>query len=62
MFCYDRIDLKKKIDVTEINNRNYYIICHYQDSVCNSCHELTVKGVDYRCIINDISKSKEINL
>ena len=42
-----------------------------QNSVCNSCHDLTmlcfnisniaiiaVKGVDYRCIILDISKSE----
>ena len=44
-------------------------------SICNSCHDLTmlspnlsgiavitVKGVDYRCIIQDISKSEAIHL
>ena len=47
----------------------------FQDSVGNGCHDLrilhlniidiaiiTVKGVDYRCFINDISKSEAINL
>ena len=46
-----------------------------QDSVCNGCHDLTsfclnisditiitVKNVDYRCIIHNISKSEAINL
>ena len=46
-----------------------------QDSVCNNCHHLTmlclnvsdmtittVKIVDYRCIIHNISKSEAINL
>ena len=47
----------------------------FQDSVCNGCHDLkmlclnisniaiiTIKNVDYRCIINNISKYKAINL
>ena len=47
----------------------------FQNSVCNGCHDLamlsvnirdiaiiTVKDVDYRCIIQDISKSEAINL
>ena len=47
----------------------------FQDSVCNGCHVLTilclnisdtaiitVKNVDYHCIIHNISKSKAINL
>ena len=45
-----------------------------QDHVCNECHDLmlclnisnnaiiTIKSVDYHCILNDISKSKAINL
>ena len=46
-----------------------------QDYVCNGCHDLTVlstnisniviitiKNVDYRCIIHNISKSEAINL
>ena len=45
----------------------------FQNSVCNGCHDLTmlcfnisdtaiiaVKGVDYRCIILDISKSEAV--
>ena len=47
----------------------------FQDSVCNGCHDLTmlsvnisdiaiitVKNVDYRCIIHNTSKSEAINL
>ena len=47
----------------------------FQYSVCNGCHDLsilclnisdiatiTVKNVDYRCIIHNISKSEAINL
>ena len=47
----------------------------FQDSVCNGCHDLTmlsvnisdiaiitVKSVDYRCIIHNTSKSEAINL
>ena len=46
----------------------------FQDSVCNDCHDLTmlsvnindiaiitVKNVDYCCIIHNISKSEAIN-
>ena len=47
----------------------------FQNYVCNGCHDLTmlsvnisdiaiitVKNVDYRCIIHNISKSEAINL
>ena len=47
----------------------------FQDHVCNGCHDLsllclnisdiaiiTVKKVDYCCIIHNISKSEAINL
>ena len=47
----------------------------FQDSVCNDCHDLailsvnisdiaviTIKNVDYRCIIHHISKSEAFNL
>ena len=47
----------------------------FQDYVCNSCHDLTmlsvnisditiisIKNVDYRCIIHNIIKSDTINL
>ena len=46
----------------------------FQDSVCSGCHDLTmmcfnisniaiitVKGIDYRFIVNDIRKSEAIN-
>ena len=57
---------------------HYWFFNHglkFQDSVCNVCHDLTmlsvnrsdiaiitVKNVDYYCIIFNISKSKAINL
>ena len=47
----------------------------FQDSICNGCHDvtmlnlnirdiaiITVKNLDYRCIIYNISKSEAINL
>ena len=47
----------------------------FQDSICNDCHDLTmlsvnisdiaiitIKTVDYRCIIHHISKSEATNL
>ena len=56
----------------------YWFLNHgfeFQDSVCNCCHDLrmlsvnirdiviiTVKNVDYRCIIHNISKSEVIYL
>ena len=57
---------------------HYHIFNHgfkFQDSVCNGCHNLvnsslnfsdipiiTVKNVDYCCIIHNINKSEAINL
>ena len=57
---------------------HYFFFNHgfkFQDYVCNGCHDLTmlsvhisdiaiitVKNVDYRCIIHNISKSEAINL
>ena len=57
---------------------HYYFFIHgfkFQDSVCNGCHHLTllsvdvsdiaiitIKNVDYHCIIHNISKSEAINL
>ena len=57
---------------------HYWFFNHgfeFQDFDCNGCHDLkmlclnisdiaiiTVKGVDYRCIIYDISKSEAIYL
>ena len=57
---------------------HYRFLSHgfkFQDSVCNGCHGLTVltfdirniaiitiKNVDYHCIIHNISRSKAINI
>ena len=70
---YNRIDLTEGIDVAKSNNSKDWMACHcwffndgfkFQDSVCNSFHDLmmlclnlseiavtTVKNVDYHCII-----------
>ena len=74
MLYYDRINIRKEIDVAKNNNNKECMVCQYwflnhgfkfQDSVCNGCHDvtmlclnisdiaiITVKGVDYRCIIH----------
>ena len=84
MLYYNRIDIRKVIDLGKSNNSKECMICHYfffkngfefQYSVCNGCHDLsvlcinisdiatiTVKNVDYCCIIHNISKSEAINL
>ena len=57
---------------------HYWFFNHgfeFQDYACHGCHDLTmlclnirditiikVKNVDYRCIIDNITKSKAINL
>ena len=76
MLYYDRIDISERIDLSKSNN--YWFFNHgfnFQDYVCNGCHDLsmlclnisdipiiTVKNVDYHCIIYNISKSEAINL
>ena len=71
------IDLAKSNNSTECMICHYWFFNHefkFQDYVCNDCHHLTmlsvnmsdiaiitVKNVDYRCIIYDISKSEAIN-
>ena len=84
MLYYNKIDISQRIDPVKSNNSKECMIFHYwffnhglefQDSVCNSCHNLTmlclsisditiitVKNVDYCCIIHNISKSEAINL
>ena len=84
MLYYDRVDVRVGIDPNKRNTSKECMICHYwffnhgfkfQDSVCNSFHDLTVlsanisdiaiitvKNVDYRCIIHNISKSEAIRL
>ena len=80
MLYYDRIDTSDGIDLAKSNNSKKCMICHYwffnhglkfQDSVCNSCHDLKmlsvnvsditiiiIKNVDYRCIIHNNNKSE----
>ena len=84
MLYYERIDISKGMDPVKNNSSKECMICRYwffnhglkfQDSVVNSCHDLTmlsvnisdiaiitIKDVDYCCIIHNISKSEAINL
>ena len=84
MLYYEGIDIRKGMDPAKSNSSKEYMICHYwffnhgfkfQDSLFNSCHDLTmlsvdisdiaittVKDVDYCCIIHNISISEAINL
>ena len=73
MLYYNTIDLGERIDPAKNNNSKEYIVCHgfrFQKSVSNGCHDLTmlylnlndiariiIEGVDYCCIVHDISKS-----
>lgn len=59
------------IDAAKINNRKECIFCHYQyfsyefksqNSVCNGIAFITVKSLDYPCIVNDIRKPDAIHL
>ena len=70
------IDLAKSNNSKECMICDYFFFNHgleFQYSVCNSCHDLsmlclnisdiaiiTVKNVDYCCIIHNISKSEAI--
>ena len=70
--------LLKVIKSKECMICHYWFFKHgfrFQDSVCNGCHDLTmlsdnvsdiavitIKSLDYRCIIHSSSKSKAINL
>ena len=72
-----RIDFAKTNNSKECIIFRYWFFNHrfkFQDSVLNGCHYLTmlclnvsdtaiitVKGVNYRCIVHDISKSEAIH-
>ena len=74
----EEIDLAKSKNIKECMIYHYWYLNHgfnFQDYVCNGCHNLTmmclnisniaiitVKNVDCRRIIYNISKSKAINL
>ena len=75
--------VSKGSDLAKSNSSKECMICHYfffnhgfhfQDFVCNDCHDVTMgclhtsditiitaKNVDYRCVIHSISKSEAIN-
>ena len=72
------VDLTKRNNSKECMICHYWLFNYgfkFQDSICNGCHDLkmlclnisditiiTVKNVDYCCIIYNISKSEGINL
>ena len=72
------VDLAKSNNSKECMICHYWFFNHgfkFQDYVCNGCHDLsmltvnisdvaiiTVKNVDYCCIIHKISKSEAIDL
>ena len=74
----ERVDLTKSNNSKECMICHCWFFNHgfkFQDYVCIGCHDLimlivnisdivniTVKNVDYRCIIYNISKSEAINL
>ena len=74
----ERIDPNKSNRSKDCVTYHYWFFNHgfkFQDPVCNGCHDLailsvnitdidiiTIKNVDYHCIIHNISKSEAINL
>ena len=72
------IDFAKSNDIKECMVCHYWFFNHgfrFQDSVCKCCYDLamlflsisniaiiTIKGVEYRCIIHEITKSETIHL
>ena len=76
MLYYDRIDISEGIDLAKSNNSKECMICHYWffNHVFNfqDCYVLsvnisdiaiiTIKNVDYCCIIQNICKCEAINL
>ena len=75
MIYFDRIDVPGGIDNMPSASKECIIfICKFQPDVCNGCHDVIMmcsdskycyfkySGVDYRCIINGISKSEAVNL
>ena len=72
------IDLAKSNNSKECMICHYFFFNHgfeFQYSLCNVCHDLpmlnanisdisiiTIKNVDYRCIIHNISNTEVINL
>ena len=78
MLHYDRIDVAKSSNSNKCMTFNYLFFNHgfeFQDSICNGYHGLTmlsvnisdiviitIKNINYRCIIHNISKSEAINL
>ena len=71
----EKIDVAKSSNSKEYLKVCFNHGFKFQSSICNGCHDLTmlcldikniaiitVKGVDYRRIIHDISKSEAIHL
>ena len=78
IYTSEGMDLDKSNNSKECIICQYFFFNHgfkFQDYACNGCHDLsmlcldisdiaiiTVKNVDYRCIMYNISKTEAINL
>ena len=78
MLQYERIDVCEGIVLNKSDKSKKCMICHYwyfkdigykyEPYVFSECHHLkdfmilSIKGMDYRCYLFNISKSDEINL
>ena len=74
MLYYDRIDISEGIDLAKRNKSKACMICHYGffkilygmvlmilSVNISDTAIITIKNVDYCCIIHNISKSEAIN-
>ena len=59
MLYYDRIDASEGIYINKLSTSENCDICHYWHFLDKG---FKFRGVDYRCIINGISKSDVVNI
>ena len=62
MLYYNIIDLSDGTDAAKSNNSKECIACHYWYFNHGDITIVTVKGIDYCCIINVISKFDKIHV
>ena len=48
---YDRTDISEGIDVTKTNASKERDICHYEPYLCDGCHDLIQKAMNF----NDVA-------
>ena len=72
MLEYDRIDVSKGIDINKVNASKECDICHYwyfldkgfkyEPYLCNGCHDLIQKAMNYRNHFCYMSKDDAMNI